>query len=177
MINLTSIRSSDSLKLQDYQYAFDPVGNIVVFRDNSDWSPLFTRQPVSGDGQYVYDPIYRLIQATGREHPGQQPSNTDPVRGNVPHQNDLQALLRYTELYEYDETGNITGMTHTATGNNWNRAYQYNTTSNKLLGTSAPGDPSGTYSNTYTYNSHGSMVYHAAYFPVKLELCRAITIN
>ncbi len=157
MTKLVSIRSSDSLKLQDYQYTFDPVGNIVVFRDNSDWSHLFTRQPASGDGLYVYDPVYRLIQATGREHPGQQPNNTDPVRGNIPHQNDLQALLRYTEQYEYDEAGNITDMTHTATGNNWNRAYQYNATSNKLLGTSAPGDPAGTYSNTYTYNAHGSM--------------------
>jgi YD repeat-containing protein len=121
MTRLVSTRSSDSLKLQNYQYSFDPVGNIVVFRDNSDWSHLFTRQPVSGDGLYVYDPIYRLIQATGREHPGQQPTNTDPVRGNIPHQNDLQALLRYTEQYEYDEAGNITEMTHTATGNNWNR--------------------------------------------------------
>ncbi len=158
MTRLVSTRSSDSLKLQNYQYSFDPVGNIVVFRDNSDWSHLFTRQPVSGDGLYVYDPIYRLIQATGREHPGQQPTNTDPVRGNIPHQNDLQALLRYTEQYEYDEAGNITEMTHTATGNNWNREFQYNASGNKLLGTSAPGDPEGAYSNTYTYNAHGSMV-------------------
>ena len=158
MTRLISTRSSDSLKLQDYQYTFDPVGNIVVFRDNSDWSHLFTRAPVSGDGLYVYDPIYRLIEATGREHPGQQPINTDPVRGNVPHQNDLQALLRYTEQYEYDEAGNITGMTHTASGNNWNRGYQYSTSGNKLLGTTAPGDPAGTYSNTYTYNAHGSII-------------------
>lgn len=94
--------------------------------------------------------IYRLVQATGREHPGQQPTHTDPVRGTVPHRNDLQALLRYTEQYEYDEAGNITGMTHTADSNSWSRAYQYSTTSNKLLGTSAPGDPPGTYSYTYT---------------------------
>jgi RHS repeat-associated protein len=158
MTGLVSTRSSDSLKLQDYKYTFDPVGNIAVFLDNSAWSHLFTRVPVSGDGQYIYDPIYRLIQATGREHPGQQPTNLDPVRGNVPHQNDIQALLRYTEQYEYDESGNITGMSHTATGNNWNRDYQYSTTGNKLLGTSAPADPPGTYSNTYTYNAHGSMV-------------------
>jgi hypothetical protein len=129
-----------------------------VFRDNSAWSHLFTRLPVSGDGQYVYDPIYRLIQATGREHPGQQPTNADPVRGNVPHQNDIQALLRYTEQYEYDESGNITTVNHTATGNNWNREYQYSSTGNILLGTSAPADQPGTYSNTYTYNAHGSMV-------------------
>jgi RHS repeat-associated protein len=158
MTGLVSTRSSDSLKLQDYKYTFDPVGNIAVFRDNSAWSHLFTRLPVSGDGQYVYDPIYRLIQATGREHPGQQPTNADPVRGNVPHQNDIQALLQYTEQYEYDESGNITTVSHTATGNNWNREYQYSTTGNKLLGTSAPADPPGTYSNTYTYNAHGSMV-------------------
>ena len=158
MTRLVSMRSSDSMKLQDYRYTFDPVGNIVVFRDNSDWSHLFTRQPVSGDGQYVYDPLYRLVQATGREHPGQQPKHTDPVRGTVPHQNDLQALLRYTEQYEYDEAGNITGMTHTTDSNSWSRAYQYSTTSNKLLGTSAPGDPPGTYSYTYTYNPHGSMI-------------------
>lgn len=158
MTRLVSTRSSDSMKLQDYRYTFDPVGNIVVFRDNSDWSHLFTRQPVSGDGQYVYDPLYRLVQATGREHPGQQPTHTDPVRGTVPHQNDLQALLRYTEQYEYDEAGNIIKMSHTAIGNNWNRGYQYSTASNKLIGTSATGDSAGTYSNTYTYNSHGSMI-------------------
>ncbi len=157
LTQLQSIRSSDNQILQDNTYTYDPVGNIISIRDNTDWDHLFGREPVSGDGEYFYDPLYRLIQASGREHPGQQPTNTDSYLHAIPHPNDTGALIRYIENYSYDQTGNMLSMQHSASGGNWTRGYQYSTTGNRLLATSAPGDPSGTYSHTYSYNNHGSM--------------------
>ncbi|HEX2956509.1 MAG TPA: RHS repeat-associated core domain-containing protein, partial [Chitinispirillaceae bacterium] len=155
---LQSIRSSDNQVLQDNAYTYDPVGNIISIRDNADWDHLFAREPVSGDGEYVYDPIYRLIQASGREHPGQQPTNADSYLGAIPHPNDTNALIRYTENYSYDQNGNILSMQHIAGAGSWTRDYQYGATGNRLLATSAQGDPPGTFSHTYSYNPHGSMV-------------------
>jgi hypothetical protein len=65
--------------------------------------------PVRGDGFYRYDSIYRLIFAQGREHPGQQqPTGTFEIANSqIPHPNDLQALVQYFEKYSYDQVGNI----------------------------------------------------------------------
>src|SRR5690606_1926430 len=96
-----------------------------------------------------------------REHPGQQPVASEPLAGSVPHANDLQALVRYDEEYSYDERGNIMSVVHQG-GANWTRLYDYVPGSNRLNGTSLPGDPTGTYSAaiSYTLNDaglHGSM--------------------
>lgn len=78
-------------------------------RDHADTAPFFGgTTPVSGDGLYEYDALYRLTSATGREHPGTQPVDTDPPPGTaIPHRNDLQALQAYIERYQYDDAGNI----------------------------------------------------------------------
>ncbi|HKY40899.1 MAG TPA: RHS repeat-associated core domain-containing protein, partial [Polyangiaceae bacterium] len=148
-------------KLQHLVYTFDPVGNIVALRDQADPGPLFAGPaPVSGDGLYEYDPLYRLLGATGREHPATQPIDTDPPLGTgLPHANDLQALLAYSETYVYDPVGNIQQMAHVAGPSGslgWTRNYQYATGSNRLLKTSVPGSPLDL-SETYTYDAHGSI--------------------
>jgi RHS repeat-associated protein len=148
-------------KLQWLLYTFDPVGNIVALRDQSDTGPVFSgTTPVSGDGLYEYDPLYRLLKASGREHPSTQPIDLDPPAGTgVRHANDLQALLVYSETYVYDRVGNIEQMAHVAgpSGNlGWTRNYQYAANSNRLLKTSVPGSPLNL-SETYTYDAHGSM--------------------
>jgi RHS repeat-associated protein len=143
--------------LQDLAYTNDPVGNIVELDDTS----IFATTIPSSKGLYVYDAIYRLISATGREHPGQvgsQPGPTDAPPGSVPsNANDLQALVNYTESYSYDRVGNILQMGHIASQGTiqWTRQYQYATTSNQLTATSRPG--SSTLFDTYSYNAHGSM--------------------
>jgi RHS repeat-associated protein len=148
-------------KLQWLLYTFDPVGNILALRDQSDTGPVFSgTAPVNGDGLYEYDPLYRLLKATGREHPATQPIDTDPPLGTgIPHANDLQAVVAYSETYVYDQVGNIQQMAHVAGPSGslgWTRNYQYATDSNRLLKTSVPGSPLNL-SETYTHDQHGSM--------------------
>src|SRR5690606_1925852 len=87
--------------------------------------------------RYIYDALYRLIEATGRENyhaedpPPQRPPEPAPVDfwlgGNV--------LRNYTQLYHYDSVGNILQMRHTADRGSWTRNYQYHLHSNRLLAT------------------------------------------
>lgn len=166
-------------KLQDLLYTYDPVGNVVELDDRADTAPVFGGStPVTGNGRYRYDALYRLIQAEGREHPGQQNISTQP-RGDfdipvVPHPNDLQALIRYNEKYGYDEVGNIQKLTHTTTAasggpgpswTQWTRNYSYAPDSNRLLATSAPGDAAGSFSDSYAYTGNGAM-NHMSSLPV-----------
>ena len=165
LTRLVATRQSGTL-LQDLTYTFDPAGNIVAMRDASDPTPIFSGSVVSGDGLYEYDALYRLIRAEGREHPGAQPVDLDPPRGTaIPHPNDLHALQRYSEAYDYDPVGNIRSIVHTAgpgSSGGWTRNYRYayelagETPSNRLRFTSLPGAP-GDLSLAYSYNEHGSM--------------------
>lgn len=162
LTRLVTRRASDSVVLQDLRYTHDPVGNIVELQDRADTRPVFgTTKPVSGDGKYEYDALYRLVRAEGREHPGQQPSEDEPPPGALPHPGDLQALTRYVERYFYDAVGNIEQIQHRpqrgASSGAWTRKYQYASGSNRLLATSLPTDPQGILSAKYSYDAHGSM--------------------
>ncbi len=113
---------------------------------------------------YDYDAIYRLIEATGREHLGQnggtlnapqQPTDDDSFRTNLPHPSDGTAMGNYTERYKYDGVGNILKMVHAALSGSWTRTYQYDPNSNRLLLTS---NPSGSLTDVYAHDAHGNMI-------------------
>ena len=119
---------------------------------------------------YVYDALYRLIHAEGREHAVQSNVQRDarsfePIIG-IPFPNSPEALQRYTEEYEYDPVGNILGLHHSGGGaERWVRWYQYALDSNRLLATRLPGEAGKLpfyaampgYSGKYTYDAHGNM--------------------
>src|SRR5690606_17059244 len=154
--SLETTRTSPANTLQKLLYTYDPVGNITELQDQADTAPVFgTTTPVSGDGKYEYDALYRLTYAEGREHPGQQVRPAEE-QYQLPHPNDLQALVRYEERYAYDEVGNIDSVTHVPDGaGGWTREYDYDEESNRLVGTSVPGHPLAAAS--YAYDDHGSM--------------------
>ncbi|MBF2050573.1 MAG: toxin [Elainella sp. C42_A2020_010] len=168
LINLRTIRISDSSQLQDLHYTYDPVGNITSIRDQAQQTIFFNGQVVSPSNDYTYDALYQLIQATGREHIGQTTNNlpdersdlkphydfNDSTRRNLPHPNDAQAMRNYTEEYQYDPVGNILAMIHAANGGSWTRNYEYAEENNRLLRTSLPQDQ---WSN-YSYDAHGNMI-------------------
>ena len=154
--------------LQNLTYTYDPVGNVVETDDDADTAPVFDSAITlaSATGLYRYDSLYRLIASQGREHPGQQqPTGTFNINpAGVPaHPSDLQALVQYIENYTYDQIGNIQKIAHTplgtAPGVTWTRNYRYDTATNRLNGTSAPGDGAGVFNDTYSYNGNGAMTF------------------
>jgi RHS repeat-associated protein len=164
---------ADPAIVQDLNYTYDPVGNVTRIKDGA-LKTVFNRQKVDPLSEYTYDPLYRLIQATGREHIGQSTLPIMPPDGNyrdypfvgISQLNNLQALRNYTERYDYDPVGNFNMVAHRA-GNgagNWTRVYTYNESSfieparkgNRLSQTAletnvrAPTEP-------YAYDAHGNV--------------------
>ncbi|MFZ0420269.1 MAG: SpvB/TcaC N-terminal domain-containing protein, partial [Candidatus Sulfotelmatobacter sp.] len=129
MIQLLTHRKTDDARLQDLHYTFDPVGNISSIRDDAQQTVYFKNQVVSPSNEYVYDAIYRLIWAEGREHVGKpgrpQTTDDDVPRMNYPLPSDGHALHRYREQYDYDAVGNILRLLHAAQDANWSRHYSY----------------------------------------------------
>jgi RHS repeat-associated protein len=162
--------------LQNLHYTYDPVGNITHIRDDAQQRIFFRNQIVEPSAEYAYDAIYRLIQATGREHLGQVGGAPIPHSYNdVPRvgidwsANDGNAMGTYIERYVYDAVGNFLAMQHR--GSNpaqpgWTRHYTYNEASqlepgkqsNRLTSTTI-GATTETYSTIGDgYDAHGNML-------------------
>jgi RHS repeat-associated protein len=149
---------SDRRVLQHLFYSYDPVGNVTDIEDDA-WTPaFFANQLVDAASQYVYDAMYRLIEATGREDgraTGAPPQLTVPIMLGAFPDNRSGALRSYTERYRYDAVGNIESMRHIAGPlGSWTRTHGYETASNRLTRTDT--DHPGR-SVTYDHDTHGSL--------------------
>ena len=104
MTRILTTRTSDGVSLQDLRYTYDAVGNITRVRDKAQASVYFSNNLVTADRDYTFDALYRLSQATGREHVNYaQPTSAEMAAVSaVPDANNPQALTTYTETYEYD---------------------------------------------------------------------------
>lgn len=151
---------------QNLSYTYDPVGNITYIRDDAQQTIYFNNQRVEPSNDYTYDSLYRLIDASGREHIGQlaapQSSWNDEFRVNLAQPGDGQAMRNYTEQYSYDAVGNFEQLIHQATNGNWTRVYSYTEWSliepktkysNRLSSTTVGGFPT----EPYAYDAHGNM--------------------
>ncbi len=171
LINLvTKLQETDpdNQSIQNLQYTFDAVGNIVQQRDDAQQTHFFKNAVVYPESKFEYDALYQLKRATGREHAGlggdTQRNNADlPFITQLPHENDSTAVRNYSEQYEYDDLGNIKNLKHIATGANWATNYKYEyeddptNKTNRLKATNLPGDPDGVFSATYFHDLHGNM--------------------
>lgn len=169
-----TVRMGDGFVLQDLAYEHDPVGNVVQVTDRVSFGRAAHAPTVDpeanvlqrvlagyGDGAFVYDALYQLVEARGRHHLGQQPDDRDAGMGSFAHPNDPQGLEAYLETYDYDAVGNIRTMANRTMGGGaagWTRRYAYAPDSNRLLGTSTPADPPGTQSATFEHDEAGNMV-------------------
>ena len=174
LTKLTTVRVSDNARLQDLSYAYDPAGNITTIRDDAQQTLYFNNQVVEPHNDYSYDAIYRLIEATGREHIGQaaKPQTTwsDEGRVKLAHPQDGQAMRTYQERYQYDPVGNFEQLVHTAANGNWTRSYTYDEPSlieqskqsNRLSSTTVGSATPET--ESFNYDAHGNML-HMAHLP------------
>ena len=165
--------------LQNLHYTYDPAGNITHIQDDAQQKIFFRNRCVQPSNDYVYDALYRLIQADGREHLGQggapiPHSHDDAGRLGLLHPGDCKAMGRYIERYVYDAVGNFLQMQHRGSDPahpGWTRAYDYLEpsliedgsggtplkTSNRLSQTML--NPAGNtpQPETYLHDAHGNM--------------------
>jgi RHS repeat-associated protein len=157
LMRLETRRAFDEVMLQDLRYTYDPVGNITHIADHAQQKVYFDNQVVSASNDYVYDAIYRLIGAQGRELVGLLANSEvdwdDGSRMNQPLPADGQAMRRYTEAYCYDMVGNILDVIHHAADGGWKRHNDYSRYSNRLERSHV-----GKLEERYSYDADGNMI-------------------
>jgi RHS repeat-associated protein len=151
--------------LQDYGYDHDLAGNILTIRDRTPGSgipgnpaafaaadPAVGALLIGGDAldrNFAYDPAYRLIAATGREH--QAPPAGDPWT-DLPRGTDITKAQAYQERYRYDAAGNMLRLAHAGHGG-FTRDFTVEEGSNRLRLMTT-----GTTPYDYAYDANGNMV-------------------
>jgi RHS repeat-associated protein len=171
--------------LQNLHYTYDPAGNIIHIQDDAQQTIYFRNKRVEPNNYYTYDALYRLIQASGREHLGQTngapnpPTSPDAFNAFhtlLDHPGNGNAMGTYIERYVYDAVGNFLQMQHRGgdpAHAGWTRAYDYLEasliedasggvplkTSNRLSGTTLnPNGAKPPQVEPYEHDVHGNMV-------------------
>ena len=164
--------------LQNLHYTYDPAGNITHIQDDAQQTIYFRNRRVEPSNDYVYDALYRLIQADGREHLGQAagggrlpptaPDGFNAFHTRLDHPGDGNAMGTYTERYVYDAVGNFLQMQHRGSDPahaGWTRAYAYaeasliepGKQSNRLTSTQV-GNGVTAHPKAYLHDAHGNML-------------------
>ncbi|WP_448725041.1 RHS repeat-associated core domain-containing protein [Pseudomonas farris] len=96
--------------LQDFEYVYDPVGNITRILDHVFTPSHFANQRVDGHREFSYDSLYRLHSASGYDD---GPPSDIP---GLPQPTDPQDRRNYTQTYEYDHSDNLIKLSHVREG-------------------------------------------------------------
>ena len=122
-------------QVQNLHYTYDPAGNITHIQDDVHQIIYFRNKRVESSNDYTYDALYRLIQASGREHLGQTngapnpPTSPDAFNAfhtRLDHPGNGNAMGTYIERYVYDAVGNFLQRQHRGSDPahaGWTRAY------------------------------------------------------
>ncbi|MCI0698184.1 FG-GAP-like repeat-containing protein [candidate division KSB1 bacterium] len=138
--------------LQDFGYEYDLAGNILAIHDRTPESGI--PNSLAGidalDREFSYDPIYRLLSATGREHATQPPDV--PWRDEIKTQ-DPTLTRGYIEKYQYDSVGNILQMQHQANDGSFTREFTLVPGNNRLGTVKIGATP-----YNYEYDVNGNLI-------------------
>lgn len=131
--------------LQDFSYDYDLTGNILRIFDRTPGTgilnnpdaatagdPALAQLLVSGNAlnrRFDYDPIYRLLSATGREC--DRPPDEQPW-GDRPRCTDITKTRAYAERYHYDAMGNMLQLEHRNESGGFTRVFTVEETNNRL---------------------------------------------
>lgn len=151
--------------LQDFGYDYDLVGNILGIRDLTPGGGILNNPDAAGSGdaslasllvsgdalnrRFVYDPIYRLLSATGRECdiPPDGPPWLD-----VPRCTDVTKTRAYTETYTYDSMGSMLTLQHQNSTGGYVRNFTVDSASNRLQSLKV-----GQTTYAYSFDVNGNM--------------------
>jgi RHS repeat-associated protein len=93
---------------QDHGYRYDLVGNLLTLFDRTPGCGVPPGAPDALDRQFGYDPLYRLVSATGRECA----VSTPPPWTDIPRCTDVTRTRAYTESYDYTDAGGLLHLAH-----------------------------------------------------------------
>jgi RHS repeat-associated protein len=152
--------------LQDLGYEYDPVGNVVGISDRTPGSgilnnaeALITKDEqlaqllISGNAmnrRFDYDPLYRLLSATGREC--NLPAGPAPW-DDQPRFADLTRARGYTERYAYDPMGNLLRLEHRNEPGGFTREFTIQAGNNRLRKVTV-----GSNTFDYAFDANGNML-------------------
>lgn len=139
----------DAKALQDFEYFYDPVGNITRIDDHAFAPSWFANQLVDGHRDFSYDSLYRLISASGYDD---GPLSDIP---GLPQPIDPKNRLNYTQIYTYDTGGNLTELVHERAGAGYTRQMRIAPTSNRGVRWQ-PGDPEPVFDTLF--DRHGNLL-------------------
>ena len=124
-LHTQSSRKDSGAVLQDFEYFYDPVGNITRIEDHAFQPRYFANQLIDGHRDFTYDSLYRLTSATGYDDapPSDIPGLPQPANNR----------LNFTQTYRYDRGGNLTELCHVRAGNNYTRQMRIDPNSNRAV--------------------------------------------
>jgi len=135
-VSTITAQRTDNTKLQALSYGYDYIGNVTSISDGTVAAGFYRNQATSGTRQFTYDALYQLLNATGRENA----TNTVMPYGRLPSVLSLDSnqYVAYSRNYIYDDSGNLSTLTHTGAGN-FTRTMITETTSNRSVQQNADG--------------------------------------
>ncbi|WP_080995144.1 RHS repeat domain-containing protein [Pseudomonas fluorescens] len=105
-----SAHKADGTPLQDLNYLYDPVGNVLSIEDAAQPIRYFNNQRIEPIKAYQYDTLNQLIYATGCEaHTGRGGPALPDLQPLPP---DPSQIANYTQTYHYDAGGNLLDLVH-----------------------------------------------------------------
>jgi len=144
---------------QDTGYEYDLGGNIIKVKERV--ADCGINGSLLGsdalDKAFEYDPLKRLLKATGREGGGKwNGDHWRPVNAGTasPNANNVRA---YTRRYSYDKVGNVQDLVHQAISNNYTRHYNYLSGKNHLASIDSGGSPPSV-NASFLYDLNGNWV-------------------
>jgi insecticidal toxin complex protein TccC len=123
---------TDNGHLQDLNYAYDAVGNVLQIEDLAQPTRHFANQQVEPLRTFAYDTLYQLIEATGYEA---KTMNRGPANDAFRRFVQADELAGYTQRYEYDAAGNLQTLTHTGAQHSTRRFATASTSNRSVLQT------------------------------------------
>lgn len=135
--------------LQDFEYVYDRVGNIIRILDHAFIPSHFGNQRVDGHRAFSYDSLYQLITATGYDDapPSDLPGRPVPTAPND--------RRNYTQTYTYDHGGNLIGLRHVRDGASHTRELFIDSGSNRGVRWTE-GDPTPDFQTLF--DRHGNLL-------------------
>lgn len=138
--------------LQDFGYAYDLAGNVLAIHDRTPGSGIPNSPLGTGalDRSFDYDPLYRLLTATGREcNTPLPPAPWD----DTPRCQDVNLARAYSEAYTYDAVGNMTQLRHQAGAGSFSRNLALAPDNNRLTTVTI-----GATVYDYAYDDNGNLI-------------------